>query len=106
MIVLIALFTIVTVKGVWVACATWSIGSHQREKNDLFKRRNHLLGKIVTDPKRHYLLANAALVGEAIVLAIRTATEWRPDTVGEYRAYATNAIGTVYGEERTFSTSP
>lgn len=26
--------------------------------------------------KRHYLLANIALVGEAIVLAMRTATDW------------------------------
>lgn len=27
--------------------------------------------------QRHYLLANVALVGEAITLAMRTATEWR-----------------------------
>ena len=27
--------------------------------------------------QKHYLLANVALVGEAITLAMRTATEWR-----------------------------
>ena len=33
-------------------------------------------------------------------------TKLSPGTTYYYRAYATNAIGTVYGEERTFSTSP
>lgn len=52
MIILIAILTIVIVKVVWVVCATWSNGSLQREKNDIFKRRDYLLGKVVTDPKR------------------------------------------------------
>jgi hypothetical protein len=32
---------------------------------------------ISKNDQKHYLLANIALVGEAITLAMKTATEWR-----------------------------
>lgn len=48
----------------------------------VFKQKlpGEIAGSSVTwKGKRHYLLANVALVGEAIMLAMRTATDWRPD---------------------------
>ena len=43
-------------------------------------RTGEIAGSSVTwKGKRHYLLANVALVGEAIMLAMRTATDWRPE---------------------------
>ena len=50
---------------------------HDNEIRTRFLRTAELAGSTVTwKGKRHYLLADIALVGEAITLAMRTATPW------------------------------
>ena len=48
-----------------------------RDVRNSFLRTAELAGfTVVRDNRRHYLLANVALVGEAITLAMRTAVKW------------------------------
>jgi hypothetical protein len=48
-----------------------------RDVRNSFLRTAELAGfTVVRDGRRHYLLANVALVGEAITLAMRTAVKW------------------------------
>lgn len=53
-----------------IGCATYFNDTHLR--NDLLKTAEIAGHTIAWDDKRHYLLANIALVGEAITLAMRT----------------------------------
>lgn len=53
---------------------------HDENIRSRFLKTAELVGSTVTwKDKRHYMLANVALVGEAITLAMRTATLWYED---------------------------
>ncbi|WP_302029675.1 hypothetical protein, partial [Bacteroides caecimuris] len=47
---LITLTILVLIKVVWVAWGCWSIGKHEKEKNDILQRKNWLVDKIVVEP--------------------------------------------------------
>ena len=86
---------LILLKGLWVVVSTMGQGSFEGEKTEILRRRNYLAQKLVTSPEtvlnempsvagstvrgwktNHYLLANLALVGEAITLAMRTSVPW------------------------------
>ena len=48
-ILLVSMVVLVLIKVVWVAWG-WSIGSQQKEKNDILQRKNWLVDKIVVEP--------------------------------------------------------
>lgn len=50
MIVLIVILALVLIKVIWVVCATWNHGSLEKEKKEIFQRRDYLLDKVVTEP--------------------------------------------------------
>lgn len=52
MVILLIIGAIVFGKALWVFIATWSIGSFDNEKADLLRRRDFLLGKVVTTPQK------------------------------------------------------
>lgn len=54
----------------YIGCATYFNDTDLR--NDLLKTAEISDRTVLWDNKRHYLLANIALVGEAIILAMRT----------------------------------
>lgn len=43
---------LVLIKVVWVVWGCWSIGSQQKEKNDILQRKNWLVDKIVVEPRQ------------------------------------------------------
>lgn len=49
---LITLTILVLIKVVWVAWGCWSIGKHEKEKNDILQRKNWLVDKIVVEPRQ------------------------------------------------------
>lgn len=51
MIVVAVILAIILVKTIWVLCATWNNGTMESEKTDILKRRNYLVGEVVTDPQ-------------------------------------------------------
>jgi hypothetical protein len=50
-ILLVSMVVLVLIKVVWVAWG-WSIGSQQKEKNDILQRKNWLVDKIVVEPRQ------------------------------------------------------
>ena len=104
MILLVTVLLVILAKMIWVTIMTKDMGSFETELKDILQRRNFLLGRVITEPQRlvdampsaigvhyqgewagfsvvrkesrHYLLADVALVGEAITLAMRTAVPW------------------------------
>ncbi len=104
LILLATVLLVILAKMIWVAIMTKDMGSLETELKDILQRRNFLLGRVITEPQRlvdampsaigahyqgewagfsvvrkdsrHYLLADVALVGEAITLAMRTAVPW------------------------------
>lgn len=51
-ILLVSMVVLVLIKVVWVVCGCWSIGSQQKEKNDILQRKNWLVDKIVVEPRQ------------------------------------------------------
>ena len=50
-VILTLLLSIIVAKGVWMGVANRSIGDFVTEKEDILKRRNYLIGKIITNPE-------------------------------------------------------
>lgn len=48
----IILFSLLLIKVIWVAWSCWNLDSFEGEKNDLLQRKNHLVGKIVVEPRQ------------------------------------------------------
>lgn len=48
----IILFPLLLIKVIWVAWSCWNLDSFEGEKNDLLQRKNHLVGKIVVEPRQ------------------------------------------------------
>ena len=61
MVLLIIITTIVVGKAIWVVVATRNVGTFETEKADLLRRRDFLLGKIVTKPQKLLDLMPAAV---------------------------------------------
>lgn len=49
---LLILAALVILKIIWVLIATWGVGSFDAEKSGLMRRRNYLLGKVITEPQK------------------------------------------------------
>lgn len=49
-ILLVSMVVLVLIKVAWVVWGCWSIGSQQKEKNDILQRKNWLVDKIVVEP--------------------------------------------------------
>jgi hypothetical protein len=98
-VILVVFISPILVKAIWVMCATSGHGSFDTERKEIIHRTNYLTSKaigcatslndmefrnqllktaeiagstVTCFGKSHYLLANVALVGEAIALAMRT----------------------------------
>ena len=51
-ILLVSMVVLVLIKVAWVVWGCWSIGSQQKEKNDILQRKNWLVDKIVVEPRQ------------------------------------------------------
>ena len=51
-ILLVSMVALVLIKVAWVVWGCWSIGSQQKEKNDILQRKNWLVDKIVVEPRQ------------------------------------------------------
>lgn len=51
-ILLVCMVVLVLIKVIWVVWGYWSIGSQQKEKNDILQRKNWLVEKIVVEPRQ------------------------------------------------------
>lgn len=51
-ILLDSMVVLVLIKVAWVVWGCWSIGSQQKEKNDILQRKNWLVDKIVVEPRQ------------------------------------------------------
>lgn len=51
-ILLVSMVVLVLIKVAWVVWGCWSIGSQQKEKNDILQRKNWLVDKIVVKPQQ------------------------------------------------------
>lgn len=51
-ILLVSMVVLVLIKVAWVVWGCWSIGNHEKEKNDILQRKNWLVDKIVVEPRQ------------------------------------------------------
>lgn len=51
-ILLVSMVVLVLIKVAWAVWGCWSIGSQQKEKNDILQRKNWLVDKIVVEPRQ------------------------------------------------------